>query len=96
MVQMAAVCSPLGILQQPGEPFVRPQLAHFGWSGLQHKSPPFIWPQPVQSSTLAARAVLDFLQPLTHTNTPANVTTIRIVSNLLLVFIFVSFPRKNA
>jgi len=44
-VQIAAVFAPLGMLQQPGEPFTRPQLGQLVWPGLQHKSLPFIWPQ---------------------------------------------------
>jgi len=102
VVQIAAVLASLGILQQPSEPFTRPQPGHLVWPGLQHKSLPFIWPQRVQSSILAAMAcpallLADwrFLQPLTHrtTATKTITTTNTIIKSFLFVFIISSFQK---
>jgi hypothetical protein len=43
-----------GNLQQPGEPFTRSHLVHLVWSGLQHRSLPFIWPHLVQIAAVFA------------------------------------------
>jgi hypothetical protein len=97
-VQIAAVSAPSGILQQPGEPFTRPQPGQVVWFGLQHSSLPFIWPQSVQSSTLAAMAVPAllpavprFLQPLVARTTPTEAIANTIVRNFLFTFITSSF-----
>ncbi len=50
LMQIAAVVAPLGILQQPGEPFTSPQSGHMAWPGLQHSSLPLTWPHLTQSS----------------------------------------------
>ena len=50
LIQIAADLAPLGILQQPGEPFTSPQYGHKTWSGFQHCSLPFSWPHLTQSS----------------------------------------------
>jgi hypothetical protein len=44
----------LGILQQPGEAFTRPQPEHLVWFGLQHKAVPSIWPHLVQIAAVLA------------------------------------------
>jgi hypothetical protein len=47
-MQIAADVAPLGILQQPGEPFTSPQSGHLTWSGLQQRSLPLSWPHLTQ------------------------------------------------
>jgi hypothetical protein len=49
-MQIAADVAPLGIMQQPGEPFTSPQFGHMTCPGLQQSALPLSWPHLIQSS----------------------------------------------